>query len=143
MISLRNRFDAHTRRSEVRIGLLREVIEKLQKGEKVDVEKVLGSGDPEREAIWEEGALNTDICRLDQGADLCNSVERNRKGRRDEKSEETRQVKKSGNITYCEGRLGPRLTSGYGSGTGSAKKGILLLKPYSTIQNLDSTYAPV
>lgn len=60
MISLRNRFDAHTRRCEVRIGLLREVIEKLQRGEKVDVEKVLGSGDPEREAIWEEGRLGAD-----------------------------------------------------------------------------------
>lgn len=95
MISLRNRFDAHTRRSEVRIGLLREVIEKLQRGEKVDVEKVLGSGDPEREAIWEEGALIAVGCRLDHGANLCNSVERNRKGRRDEKSEETGQIKKS------------------------------------------------
>ncbi|KAJ4391743.1 hypothetical protein N0V93_005363 [Gnomoniopsis smithogilvyi] len=54
MISLRNRFDAHTRRSEVRIGLLREVVEKLRDGEDVDVENVLGSGDPEKEAIWEE-----------------------------------------------------------------------------------------
>lgn len=92
MISLRNRFDAHTRRSEVRIGLLREVIEKLQRGEKVDVEKVLGSGDPEREAIWEEGTLSADRCRHEQGADFCNSLERNRKGRRNQESEETGQV---------------------------------------------------
>lgn len=143
MISLRNRFDAHTRRSEVRIGLLREVIEKLQRGEKVDVEKVLGSGDPEREAIWEEGALIAVGCRLDHGANLCNSVERNRKGRRDEKPEETGQVKKSrAIIADCEGRLGPRVTSGYDSCTGSAKQGILLLKPYSSMQDLGSIYAP-
>lgn len=58
MISMRNRFDAHTRRSEVRIGLLREVVERLQRGEYVDVENVLGSGDPEKEAIWEEGKLS-------------------------------------------------------------------------------------
>lgn len=42
------------RRSDVRVGLLREVVEKLQNGEQVDVEKVLGSGDAEREAEWEE-----------------------------------------------------------------------------------------
>lgn len=55
MISLRKNFDAHTRRSEVRIDLLREVVERIQNGEEVDVETVLGSGDPEKEAVWEEG----------------------------------------------------------------------------------------
>lgn len=54
MISLRKNFDAFMRRSDVRIGLLREVIERVQNGEKVDVEKVLGTGDREREAEWEE-----------------------------------------------------------------------------------------
>lgn len=55
MISLRKNFEAFMRRSDVRIGLLREVVEKLQNGEQVDVEKVLGTGDTEREAEWEEG----------------------------------------------------------------------------------------
>lgn len=55
MISLRKNFDAFMRRSDVRIGLLREVVEKLRNGEEVDVEKVLGSGDAEREAAWEDG----------------------------------------------------------------------------------------
>ncbi|PSR75366.1 hypothetical protein BD289DRAFT_345179, partial [Coniella lustricola] len=54
MISLRKNFDAFTRRSDVRIGLLREVVERLQNGQEVDVEKVLGSGDPEKEAAWQE-----------------------------------------------------------------------------------------
>ncbi|KAK2604495.1 hypothetical protein N8I77_007420 [Diaporthe amygdali] len=54
MISLRKNFDAFMRRSDVRIGLLREVVERIQNGETVDVEKVLGTGDPEREAEWEE-----------------------------------------------------------------------------------------
>jgi hypothetical protein len=57
MISLRKNFEAFMRRSDVRIGLLREVVERIQNGEKVDVEKVLGAGDPEREAEWEEGML--------------------------------------------------------------------------------------
>lgn len=55
MIWLRKTFDTHTRRSDVRIGLLREVVEKLQKGEQVDVEQALGSGDPDKEAMWDEG----------------------------------------------------------------------------------------
>lgn len=55
MISLRKNFDAFMRRSDVRIGLLREVVERVQNGEEVDVEKVLGAGDSEREAEWEEG----------------------------------------------------------------------------------------
>lgn len=59
MISLRSGFEAFTRRADVRIGLLREVVERIQKGEKVDVEKVLGSGDAEREAAWEEGGWTT------------------------------------------------------------------------------------
>lgn len=57
MIALRKQTDKYTRQSAVRIGLLREVVEKIQKGEEVDVEKVLGTGDPQREADWEEGKL--------------------------------------------------------------------------------------
>lgn len=37
----------------MRIGLLKEVVEKLQRGENFDVEKALGTGDPEKEADWE------------------------------------------------------------------------------------------
>ncbi|KEY67186.1 hypothetical protein S7711_03046 [Stachybotrys chartarum IBT 7711] len=54
MIALRNQFDRYMRQSEVRIGLLREVVQKIQNGEKVDVEKTLGTGDAQKEADWEE-----------------------------------------------------------------------------------------
>ncbi|KAI1333800.1 hypothetical protein F5Y15DRAFT_325855 [Xylariaceae sp. FL0016] len=54
MIALKQDFNTFMRRAEVRIGLLREVVEKLQKGEQVDVEKVLGTGDADKEAAWEE-----------------------------------------------------------------------------------------
>ncbi|KAK3898120.1 hypothetical protein C8A05DRAFT_38301 [Staphylotrichum tortipilum] len=54
MISLKKNFATFVRQSDVRIGLLREVVEKLQRGEEVDVEKVLGTGDPEKELAWEE-----------------------------------------------------------------------------------------
>jgi hypothetical protein len=55
MIALKRDFGNFMRRTDVRIGLLREVVEKLQRGEKVDVEQALGTGDPVRELAWEEG----------------------------------------------------------------------------------------
>ena len=55
MIALRNNFEAFVRRADAKIGLLREVIERIQKGEKVDVEGLLGTGDERREREWEEG----------------------------------------------------------------------------------------
>jgi hypothetical protein len=54
MIALRNSFDRYMRQSEARIMALREVVEKIQRGEPVDVEKALGTGDPKKEADWEE-----------------------------------------------------------------------------------------
>ncbi|KAL2205067.1 hypothetical protein CC79DRAFT_1370885 [Sarocladium strictum] len=54
MITMRNAFERHMRQTEVRIGLLKEVVEKIQKGEDVDVEKMLGTGEPKKEADWEE-----------------------------------------------------------------------------------------
>ncbi|KAK4138260.1 hypothetical protein BT67DRAFT_430917 [Trichocladium antarcticum] len=58
MITLRKDFTAFMRQADVRVGLLREVVEKLQRGEEVDVEQVLGTGDPEKELEWEKGRLN-------------------------------------------------------------------------------------
>ncbi|CZS93526.1 uncharacterized protein RAG0_10343 [Rhynchosporium agropyri] len=54
MITLRNDFAAFSRRADARIGLLKEIIERVQKGEKVDVEGLLGAGDAVREQEWEE-----------------------------------------------------------------------------------------
>ncbi|KAH7360681.1 hypothetical protein BKA65DRAFT_391731 [Rhexocercosporidium sp. MPI-PUGE-AT-0058] len=54
MIALRNDFAAFSRRADARIGLLKEIIERIQKGEEVDVEGLLGTGDAVREKEWEE-----------------------------------------------------------------------------------------
>ncbi|KAI0194170.1 hypothetical protein F4808DRAFT_352864 [Astrocystis sublimbata] len=54
MIALKRDYATFLRRAEVRIGLLREVVEKLQRGEEVDVEKELGTGDTEKELQWED-----------------------------------------------------------------------------------------
>ena len=57
MIALKNASAAFERRASAKIGLLREVIERIQKGEDVDVEGLLGTGDEKREKEWEEGTF--------------------------------------------------------------------------------------
>jgi hypothetical protein len=53
MVAAKKQFGDFVRQSDVRITLLREVVEKLQKGQDVDVEKVLGTGNPNMEQEWE------------------------------------------------------------------------------------------
>ena len=55
MIVLRNEFINFSRKADAKIGLLKEVIERVQKGEDVDVEGLLGTGNEEKEREWEEG----------------------------------------------------------------------------------------
>ncbi|KAI4240821.1 MAG: hypothetical protein L6R40_004935 [Gallowayella cf. fulva] len=54
LLALRNEFTAFSRRADAKIGLLKEVIERVQKGEDVDVKGLLGTGNPEKEKEWEE-----------------------------------------------------------------------------------------
>ncbi|KAI4727960.1 hypothetical protein E4T49_04311 [Aureobasidium sp. EXF-10728] len=54
MIALRNERQGFTRKTEAKIALLRETIDRVHRGEKVDVERVLGTGDPEKEQEWEQ-----------------------------------------------------------------------------------------
>lgn len=49
------RFDMSMNRAEAKIGLLKEVIERVQKGEEVDVDGLLGRGNKQQEDEWEEG----------------------------------------------------------------------------------------
>jgi hypothetical protein len=56
-ISLRQNFETFVRRADIRIGQLREVVERLQRGEEVDVEKALGTGDPAAELEWADGMV--------------------------------------------------------------------------------------
>ncbi|KAJ5655684.1 hypothetical protein N7507_007634 [Penicillium longicatenatum] len=54
MLSLKNSYATYTRTTDAKIELLREVIERIKSGEKVDVEKLLGTGDNMQEREWEE-----------------------------------------------------------------------------------------
>ncbi|OAL36187.1 hypothetical protein AYO20_04601 [Fonsecaea nubica] len=54
IIGVKNEFMAFSRRADVKIEKLREVVKRLQNGEEVDVEKILGTGDDKQEREWEE-----------------------------------------------------------------------------------------
>jgi len=57
MLTLKNNYAAYRRSVDAKIELLREVIERVQKGEDVDVERLLGTGDEAKEKEWEQGML--------------------------------------------------------------------------------------
>ena len=61
MIALKNDFLNFSRKADAKIGLLKEVIEKVQRGEHVDVEGLLGTGDKEKEREWEDGTAPCSI----------------------------------------------------------------------------------
>jgi Family of unknown function (DUF5321) len=54
ILQLQNEFNTFMRRAELKIGKLREVIEALKRGEEIDVERTLGTGDETQEREWEE-----------------------------------------------------------------------------------------
>lgn len=62
MITLKNSYGAYTRATDAKIELLREVIARVKNGEKVDVEKLLGTGDEAKEREWDEGNLTYVWC---------------------------------------------------------------------------------
>ncbi|KAF3395713.1 hypothetical protein F1880_007312 [Penicillium rolfsii] len=61
LLTLKNGYAAYRRSADAKIELLKEVIERVQKGENVDVEKLLGTGDEAKELEWEEGTFETEI----------------------------------------------------------------------------------
>jgi hypothetical protein len=54
ILALRNDTVSYTRKTEAKLDLLREVVQKVKNGEEVDVRKALGTGDEEAEREWEE-----------------------------------------------------------------------------------------
>lgn len=53
IIGIQNEFKTFTRRADLQLAKLREVVERLQRGEDVDVEKILGTGIESEETEWE------------------------------------------------------------------------------------------
>lgn len=55
MIALRNSFASFSRTADAKIRLLKDVLGRVQRGEAVDVEGLLGTGNEKQEKEWEEG----------------------------------------------------------------------------------------
>lgn len=55
LLTLKNSYTTYSRSVDAKIKLLKDVIERIQRGEKVDVEKLLGTGDETKEQEWEDG----------------------------------------------------------------------------------------
>lgn len=59
MIALRNQSERYNRQSTVRISQLREAMRRLQNGEDVNVDKLLGNADESQKDVdWEESELH-------------------------------------------------------------------------------------
>ena len=58
MITLKNEYSSASRKADAKMRQLREILERVRKGEEVDVEKELGTGNPEQEREWFEGKQN-------------------------------------------------------------------------------------
>jgi hypothetical protein len=54
-LKLKSEITEMERKAEAKISLLKRVIERIQSGEDVDVEKELGTGNPVEEEEWFEG----------------------------------------------------------------------------------------
>lgn len=50
----------YSRKADQKIELLREVIKRVQSGEDIDVEKLLGTGDPKAEDEWFDGTSTSE-----------------------------------------------------------------------------------
>ena len=55
MLVLKNEYATFSRKADLKIKLLKDVLDRVQRGESVDVEKVLGTGNEEQEEEWRDG----------------------------------------------------------------------------------------
>lgn len=55
LMVLKNEWTIFSRMADTKIAALKEVIERLQRGENVDVERILGTGDERQEQEWKDG----------------------------------------------------------------------------------------
>ena len=55
MLTLKNEYSTFSRKADAKIRLLKDILDRHQRGENVDVEKALGTGDEEQEQEWRDG----------------------------------------------------------------------------------------
>lgn len=73
-----------SRKTDAKLSLLREIVQRVKNGEDVDVKKALGTGDPQQEAEWEE------VMRELEETDMLAEGRKKREAKRAEKAEQRR-----------------------------------------------------
>lgn len=58
MVTLKTDFAIFSRKTDAKIKLLKEIIARVQRGENVDVEGLLGTDDAEKEQEWGGGKVS-------------------------------------------------------------------------------------
>lgn len=84
MLVLKNEYATFSRKADLKIKLLKDVLDRVQRGENVDVEKVLGTGDEEQEEEWRDV-----IRELEEEDQLWHAKERKQQKRRSQGGRET------------------------------------------------------
>lgn len=73
-----------TRQTDAKLELLREIVERVKRGEDIDVKKALGTGDVEQEREWEQ------VIQELERTDMLLEGRKKRDAKRAEKAEQTR-----------------------------------------------------
>lgn len=84
IISLRNEMLNFSRKTDAKLSLLREVVQRVKNGEDIDVKKALGTGDPQQEAEWEE------VIKELENTDMLEEGQKKKAARREKRAEERR-----------------------------------------------------
>lgn len=86
IIALRNETLNFSRKTDAKLALLREVVQRVKNGEDVDVEGLLGTGDPQQEKEWEE------VIQELENSDMIEEGRKKREAKHAEKMEKRRQI---------------------------------------------------
>ncbi|KAI5370794.1 hypothetical protein Slin15195_G016660 [Septoria linicola] len=84
IIGLKREMLNFSRQTDAKLDLLREVVERVKKGEDVDVKKALGTDDPDQEKEWEQ------VIEELEKTDMLWEGRKKRDAKRAEKAEQTR-----------------------------------------------------
>lgn len=100
IIAMRNEMLNFSRKTDAKLSLLREIVQRVKNGEDVDVRKALGTGDPQHEAEWEE--VVKELEETDMLLEGSKKREEKRSGRLDQKREKSKE-----STTESRDREGP------------------------------------
>ena len=104
IIALRNEMLNFSRKTDAKLELLREVVQRVKSGEDVDVKRLLGTGDEVAEKEWEE------VMREVESTDMLWEGKKKREAKQAAKAEERRRREERAAAKEAEGSLGATQT---------------------------------